>query len=86
MTRKDRPPGGDSRGPEDTSPAGRESAVIVPPGDDDDPVAAKLWRLHYRYGYFTRAELGVPAPRGPGECPGEFGPDGTFREHCGSAA
>jgi len=59
---------------------------IVPPGDDDDPVAAKLWRLHYHYGYFTRRELGEPAPRGHWECPGEFGPDGTFREHCRGAA
>lgn len=31
MTGKDRPPGGDSRGPEDTSPAGRGSVCIVPP-------------------------------------------------------
>jgi hypothetical protein len=36
---------------------------MVPPGDDDDPVAAKLWRLHYHYGYFTRAELAGPPAR-----------------------
>jgi hypothetical protein len=71
---------------EDTS-LGRESFAIVPPGDDDDPVVAKLRRLHYRHGYFTRRELGEPAPRGCWDyCPGEFGPDGKFREHCGRVA
>jgi hypothetical protein len=49
-------------------------------------VAAKLRRLRDHYGYFSRAELGEPAPRGHWECPGEFGPDGRFRQHCGSAA
>jgi hypothetical protein len=34
MTRKDRPPGGDSRGPEDQSPPRRRSVVIVGHGAD----------------------------------------------------
>jgi len=38
---------------------------MVTPGDDDNPVAAKLWRLHDHHGYFTRAELGERAPGRP---------------------
>lgn len=38
---------------------------MVTPGDDDDPVAAKLWRLHDHYGYFARHELGERAPGRP---------------------
>jgi hypothetical protein len=38
------------------------------PHGDDEPVAAKLRRLRERHGYFTRAELGDPAPgRDPDE-------------------
>jgi hypothetical protein len=53
VTRKERPPGGNSRGSENDAPAGRPSAVIVLPGGDDDPVAAKLRRLRDHYGYPT---------------------------------
>lgn len=64
MSGKRRPPGGDSRGPEDTRPAGRRSALIVPQGPVAlpahirehiavDPVSG-CWRWtgrHDRYGY-----------------------------------
>ncbi len=40
-------------------------ACIVTDGADDEPVAAKLWRLRDHHGYFTRAELGERAPGRP---------------------
>jgi hypothetical protein len=63
-----------------------EAKSTIAASTDSEAVLAKLWRLRDHYGYFTRAELGAPAPRGHWECPGEFGPDGRFRAHCGSAA
>jgi hypothetical protein len=89
------PPDENERGPQAPTPRGR-AHVKSPPqpptaptvhGDaDDNPVLAKLWRLHERYGYFTRAELGEPAPRGCWECPGEFDANGRWQEHCGTGA
>ena len=86
MTAKEKPPGCDPRGLPDNTPPQREVIFMLSRGDDDNPVVAKLWRLHERYGYFTRAELGELAPRGHWECPGEFGPDGRWQPHCGDAA
>jgi hypothetical protein len=42
MTGKDRPPGGEPRGPEDTSPAGRGSAVMLTDGAGDHPLVALM--------------------------------------------
>ena len=53
-------------------------------------VADKLWRLHWDYGYFTRAEieaaLGLDPPPGRRECPGQFGADGKWKSCCGEAS
>ena len=54
MTGKDRPPGGDSRGPEDTSPAGRGSTVME--GHDADVVGMHCFGQPSSYS-LTRAEL-----------------------------
>lgn len=65
---------------------------MVPRAADIDPdVAARLWELHVRYGYFDRAEieaaLGVDPPRGQWVCPGQYGPDGQWAPCCrGDAA
>jgi hypothetical protein len=99
VTRKDRPPGGETGGPEDTSPPQCESAVIVPPGDDPGPVTGDWLRRHgyvlaaderarqsrMARGALDRLAYGEPR-RGRWQCPGEFGPDGTFRKHCGRVA
>jgi hypothetical protein len=74
---------------------------MVTPGDDDDPGPLTEDWLR-RHGYLLAADerarqsriarvrldrllYGEPR-RGCWSCPGEFGPDGTFREHCGGAA
>ncbi len=46
-----------------TQPASRGA------GDDNTPLAAKLWRLRRRHGYFTRAELGESPPRRDPDAP-----------------
>ena len=72
----DKEPGRGSHGraPNDITAAKRadvmlsvtDGSVISPERHVNPAVAAKLWRLHWDYGYFTRAEieaaLGVDAP------------------------
>jgi hypothetical protein len=53
----------------------------------DGEVMARLWELHWRYGYFTRDEidaaLGLDPLRGRWECPGQLDGDGRWVPHCG---
>ena len=61
----DRPPGRARGGPHPTgnrpsdarTRQGREADLSVADGSLDQAVAAKLWRLHWDHGYFTRAEI-----------------------------
>lgn len=101
MTRNGDDPGGCSPGPsEDTTPAGRESTVIVGAGADGGPIDEGWLRRHGRLAAaderarqmrIARAGLDrllyhSAPPAGHWECPGEFGPDGCWMPHCGDAA
>ena len=65
MTASKQRPGCDPGALKDTRLGGGESFAMVTRGADDDPVTARLWRLHDRCGYLTRAELGERAPVRP---------------------
>ena len=96
MARPDRPPGRDARrrpghhpGPPPDSTAAitpREATSTLRGRDIDDEIMDRLWALHWRHGYFTRAEieaaLGLDSPCGRWECPGQFGGDGRWAPCC----
>jgi hypothetical protein len=93
----DRPPGREREGGPVSSPSRptpppsrREVIHRVADGSVNQAVADKLWRLHWHYGYFTRAEieaaLGLDSPPGQWECPGQFGVNGRWAPCCGRGA
>jgi|SoiMethySBSTD1v2_1073268.scaffolds.fasta_scaffold828797_2 hypothetical protein len=102
MTGKDRPPGGDSRGPEDQRSGGRSFAMVTPgkvnhplapnPCWDGHPLAAAEHRRQMRMAAIALDRLldvGKHDPAGhPGfVCPGMFGPGGRWVPCCrGDAA
>jgi hypothetical protein len=74
------------RPPNSPAPARREADPRVSDGPVNQAVADKLWRLHWDYGYFTRAEieaaLGLDPPPGRWACPGQFGVNGRWSPCC----
>jgi hypothetical protein len=62
------------------SPSQRGPAARVTDGPVNQAVAAKLWRLHWDHGYFTRAE--IEAALGTGQS----GADGQWTGYCGGEA
>jgi hypothetical protein len=87
VTGKDRPPGSDSRGPEDDAPPTASVAVIVTEDwlrRNGHQLAADERARQMRIARIRLDRLLYGEPRrGCWQCPGEFGPDGRFREHCG---
>lgn len=64
MTRNDDRPGRQLPGLSEaiSTPGADANGVSIVPHAAVDPVTEKLRRLRDRHGYFTRAELGEPAP------------------------
>lgn len=82
--------GGPAKSRLHVAPPPGDTAPTVTGGPVNQAVADKLWRLHWDYGYFTRAEieaaLGLDPPPGRRECPGQFGADGKWKSCCGEAS
>jgi hypothetical protein len=95
----DRPPGREREGGPVSSPSRpaatpppshREVIHRVADGPVNQAVADKLLRLHWHYGYLTRAEiedaLGLDPPPGRWECAGQFGVNGRWSPCCTETA